>query len=134
VHIPAALHQDTKELERPRSLIVLPAAIFPLLVVVLPFATSGDIFELHWGWWAGGFGAALVWAVAAGFLARSPKPWRSVLRLLGWALLWCIEPFIVLPLLGPIAAGTHVAVAAVIYLGGALALGYWLFRHHWRKR
>ncbi len=134
MHIPAALHQDTKELERPRSLIVLPAAIFPLLIVTLPFATSGAIFELHWGWWIGGFAAALGWAVAAGFLARSPKPGMSALRLLGWALLWCVEPFIALPLLGGIASGTHVAVAAVIYLGGALAFGYWLFRHHWRKR
>lgn len=134
MHIPAALHRDTKDLPEPRSLIVLPAAIFPLLVVVLPFATMGAIFELHWGWWAGGFAAALGWAVTAGFLARSPKPGMSALRLLGWALLWCIEPFIVLPLLGPIATGTHVAVAAVIYLGGALAFGYWLFRHYWRKR
>lgn len=136
VHIPAALYQDTKDLPEPgtRSAIVLPAALFPLLVVVLPFATMGAVFDLHWGWWAGAFGAALAWAVAAGFLARSPKPWMSLKRLLCWALLWCVEPFIALPLLGPIAAGTHVAVGAVLYVGGALAFGYWLFRHYRSKR
>lgn len=134
VHIPAALHQDTKELERPRSLLVLPAAIFPLLVVVLPFATNGAIFDLHWAWWAGSFAAALVWALAAGALSRSPKPFMSAARLLGWALLWCLEPFVALALLGPIGQATHVSVAATLYVGGALAFGYWLFRHYWRKR
>ncbi|MFC3893429.1 hypothetical protein ACFOWZ_18290 [Lentzea rhizosphaerae] len=135
MHIPAALYQDTKDLPEPgtRSAIVLPAALFPLLVVVLPFATVGAVFDLHWGWWAGAFGAALAWAGAAGFLARSPRPWMSLERLLGWSLLWCAEPFIALPLLGPIAAGTHVAVGAVLYVGGALGFGYWLFRRYRRK-
>ncbi len=77
---------------------------------------------------------ALLWAVAAGFIAESPKPWASVLRLLGWALLWCVEPFVVLFVLGPIASATHLAVVAVPYLGGALAFGYYLFRHHRRKK
>lgn len=134
MHIPEALYQDTKELERPRSALVLPAAIYPLLVVVLPFVTMGAIFDLHWGWWAGGFVVALVWALAAGAISRSPKPFMSAVRLLGWALLWCVEPFVALALLGPIAKVTHVAVVAVIYLGGALAFGYWIFRHYRRKR
>ena len=134
VHIPAALYEDTKELEKPRIAIVLPAALFPLLVVVLPFATAGAVFDLHWGWWAGGVGVALAWAVAAGFLARSPKPWTSSVRLLGWMLLWCVEPFIALPLLGPIAAGTHVAVGAVLYVAAALGFGCWLFRRYRSKR
>jgi len=135
VHIPAALYQDTKDLPEPgtRSAIVLPAAIFPLLVVVLPFATAGAVFDLHWGWWVGGLGTALAWAVAAGFLARSPKPWASVVRLLGWILLWCLEPFVALPLVAVLSAGTHVTVGAVIYVGGALAFGYWLFRNYRRK-
>ena len=136
MHIPAALHQETKELPQRRSLIVLPAAIFPLLVVVLPFATSGDIFELHWGWWLGAFAAALAWATASGFIARSPNPVGSVVRLLGWAALWIVEPFVVLFTLGPIASlGEGAAwVAGVLYIGGALALGYWIFRHYRRKR
>ncbi|WP_167976164.1 hypothetical protein [Lentzea indica] len=134
VHIPAALHQDTKELPKPRGALVLPAAIFPLLVVVLPFVTMGEIFDLHWGWWAGGFLDAVGWAVAAGFIAKSPKPWMSVVRLLGWALLWCVEPFVVLLLLGPIATATHVAVVGAVYIGGALAFGYWLFRHYRSKK
>lgn len=134
VHIPAALYEDTKELERPRSLLVLPAAIYPLLIVVLPFVTMGEIFDLHWGWWAGGFVVALVWALAAGSISKSPKPFMSAVRLLGWALLWCVEPFVVLLTLGPIATATHVAVVATIYVGGALAFGYWLFRHYRGKR
>jgi hypothetical protein len=134
VHIPEALYQDTKDLERPRSALVVPAAIFPLLVVVLPFVTMGAIFDLHWGWWLGGLGMALGWAVAAGFIARSPKPWMSLVRLLGWALLWCVEPFVALGLLGPITKVTHIAVGATIYLGGALAFGYWIFRHYRGKR
>lgn len=134
VHIPAALHQDTKELERPRSLLVLPAAVYPLLVVVLPFATNGAVFDLHWAWWAGSFAAALVWALAAGAISQSPKPFKSAVRLLGWALLWCLEPFIALGLMGPLGRATHVSVAATLYVGGALAFGYWLFRHYWRKR
>jgi len=136
VQIPAALYQETKDLPRPRSLLVLPAAIFPLLVVVLPFATMGAVFDLHWGWWLGGFAAALAWAVAAGFIARSPNPVRSVVRLLGWAVLWCLEPFVVLLTLGPIASVDEWAavVAGVLYLGGALALGYWIFRRYRGKR
>ncbi|MFD4642330.1 hypothetical protein ACFWN2_33825 [Lentzea sp. NPDC058436] len=134
MHIPAALHQDTKDLPQPRSLLVLPSAIFPLLVVVLPFVTAGAIFDLHWGWWAGGLGVALAWAAASGFLARSPKPWMSLVRLLGWILLWCVEPFLVLPVLGTLAEVTHIAVIAPIYVGGALWLGYWIFRRYRRKR
>lgn len=134
VHLPEALYQDTKDLPAPRSALVLPAALFPLLVVVLPFVTMGAIFELHWGWWVGGLGVALGWAVAAGVIARSPKPGMSAIRLLGWALLWCLEPLVVLPLLGPIAAATHVSVVAVVYVGGALAFGYWIFRHYRGKR
>lgn len=136
VQIPAALYQETKDLPRPRSLLVLPAAIFPLLVVVLPFATMGAVFDLHWGWWLGGFAAALAWAVAAGFIARSPNPVGSVVRLLGWAVLWCLEPFVVLLTLGPIASADEWAavVAGVLYLGGALALGYWIFRRYRGKR
>ncbi len=64
VHIPEALYQDTEELERPRRMLVVPAAIYPLLVVVLPIVTLGELFDLHRGWWAGGFGVALAWAVA----------------------------------------------------------------------
>jgi hypothetical protein len=136
VHIPEALYQDTKELPEPRSALVLPSAIFPLLVVVLPFVTLGAVFDLHWGWWLGGFGVALGWAVAAGFVARSPKPWMSLVRLLGWTLLWCVEPFVVLFALGPIATiGEGAAwVAGVLYVGGAPALGYWIFRHYRGKR
>jgi hypothetical protein len=136
VQIPAALYEETKELPRPRSLLVLPAAIFPLLVVVLPFATMGAVFDLHWGWWLGGFAAALAWAVAAGFIARSPNPAGSVVRLLGWAVLWCLEPFAVLFTLGPIASIDEgaAAVAGVLYLGGALALGYWILRRYRGKR
>jgi hypothetical protein len=134
VHIPAALYEDTKELERPRSLLVLPAAIYPLLVVVLPFLTMGAIFDLHWGWWVGGFVVAVVWALAAGSISRSPKPFMSAVRLLGWALLWCLEPFVVLLTLGPLAQVTHVAIIGTIYVGGALAFGYWIFRHYRRKR
>ncbi len=134
VHIPEALYQDTKELERPRSAIVLPAAAYPLLVVVLPFVTLGGIFDLHWGWWVGGYVIALLWALAVGFLSRSPKPFMSAVRLLGWTLLWCVEPFVALAVLGPIGAATHVAVAATVYVGSALAFGYWIFRHYRGKR
>ncbi|SDO06497.1 hypothetical protein [Lentzea jiangxiensis] len=132
MHIPVALHRDTRDLERPRGALVLPAAVFPLLVIVLPFATTGAIFGLPWGWWLGGFGVALAWAVASGFVARSPKPWMSLLRLLGWSLLWCVEPFVVLVVLGPVAqAGEAGAwIGGALYIGGASAFGYWLFRHH----
>jgi hypothetical protein len=82
VHIPQALYQGTKQLERPRGALVLPAAIYPLLVVVLPFVTMGGIFDLRWGWWVGGFVVALVLALVAGTIARSPKPWMSAVRLL----------------------------------------------------
>ena len=112
----------------------MPAAVYPLLVVVLPIVTLGEVFDLHWGWWAGGFGAALAWAVAAGFLARSPKPWASAVRLSGWALLWCVEPFVVFVLLGPIAEFTHISVVAVAYVAGALAFGYLIFRRYRGKR
>lgn len=132
VQIPAALHRDTEELPRPRSALVLPAAILPLLVLVSPFVTDGEVIGLHWGWWVGGVVAAFGWAAAAGFLARSPKPWMSLVRLLGWALLWCVEPFVVLPVLGVIAEVTHVAVAVVLYLGGALALACWIFKRYRR--
>ncbi|WP_434440297.1 hypothetical protein [Lentzea sp. E54] len=136
MQIPAALYQDTKELPVPRGALVLPAAIFPLLVVVLPLVTMGAVFDLHWGWWAAGFGAALAWSVAAGFLARSPRPWLSLARLLGWALLWCVEPFAVVFTLGPIAAagGTAAWIAGGLYISGALGLGYWIFRHYRGKR
>ncbi|MGW6446150.1 hypothetical protein [Lentzea sp. NPDC055074] len=135
MHIPAALHRDTKDLPEPRGALVLPSAIFPLLVVVLPFVTMGAVFDLHWGWWAGALGAALAWAVASGFIARSPKPWTSLVRLLGWMVLWCLEPFAVLFVLGPIATIGEGAVWVVgtLYVGGALALGYWIFRHHRRR-
>ncbi|MGW4209814.1 hypothetical protein ACWEIJ_17635 [Lentzea sp. NPDC004789] len=134
MHIPAALHQDTEELERPRSALVLPAALYPLLLVVLPFVTMGAMFDVHWGWWAGGFAVALAWALASGFLAKSPKPFMSAVRLLGWAVLWCLEPFVVYFTLGPIAAYTHIAVALVIYGAATLAAGYAVFRHYRRKR
>ncbi|NGY57508.1 hypothetical protein G7043_01030 [Lentzea sp. NEAU-D13] len=132
MHIPMALREETKELPRPRSVLVLPAAIFPLLVVVLPFVTMGAVFDIHWAWWLGGFGAALAWAVAAGFIARSPNPVGSVVRLLVWAALWCVEPFVVLFVLGPIASvGEGVAwVAGGLYVGAALTLGYWIFRRY----
>lgn len=136
MHIPEALYQDTKELPQPRSALVLPAALFPLLVVVLPFVTLGAVFELHWGWWAAAAIAALSWSIAAGFVAKSPKPWRSFGRLLGWMALWCLEPFAVLFVLGPIAA-THEVVAVVVgvlYVLGALACGYGIFRHYRSKR
>ncbi|SER13652.1 hypothetical protein [Lentzea albida] len=136
MHIPAALHRETQDLPQPRSLLVLPAAIFPLLVVVLPFATMGAVFDLHWGWWLGGFAAALAWATASGFLARSPNPVGSVVRLLGWSALWFLEPFVVLFTLGPIASVDEgvAAVVGVLYLGGALALGYRIFRRYRGKR
>ncbi|MFI6101537.1 hypothetical protein ACIA8G_38835 [Lentzea sp. NPDC051213] len=136
MHIPAALYEDTKELEKPRSLLVLPAAIYPLLVIVLPIVTWGAIFDLHWAWWVGGFVLALVWALAAGSISTSPKPFGSARRLLGWALLWCLEPFVVLFMLGPIASVDVIAawVVGVLYVGGALGLGYWIFRHYRRKR
>ncbi|SEQ53899.1 hypothetical protein SAMN05216188_103377 [Lentzea xinjiangensis] len=134
MHIPEALYRDTQELPVPRSALVLPSAIFPLLVLVLPFLTMGQVFGLHWGWWAGGFALALGWAVVAGFLARSPKPWRSAVRLLGWAVLWCAEPFVVLLPLGVVAEYTHISVVAVVYLGGAVAFGCWLFRRHRGER
>ncbi|MEV6241830.1 hypothetical protein [Lentzea sp. NPDC051838] len=135
VHIPEALYQDTKDLPRPRSALVLPAALFPLLVLVLPFATLGAVFELHWGWWVGAFAAALVWALAAGSISKSPKPFGSARRLLGWALLWIIEPIIVFPTLGRIASigNTTAVVVGVLYIGGALAFGYWLFRRYRSK-
>ncbi|MGI5505502.1 hypothetical protein [Lentzea sp. CA-135723] len=135
VHIPAALHEDTKELPRPRSLLVLPAAIFPLLVVVLPFITAGVAFELHWGWWVGAAAAALSWSVAAGFIARSPKPWSSLGRLIGWIAVWCLEPFAVLFVLGPLAAVHEIVAATVgmLYLLGALACGYCIYRHYRSK-
>ncbi|GHH51650.1 hypothetical protein [Lentzea cavernae] len=134
MHIPAALHEDTKALPRPRSALILPSAILPLLVLTLPFATMGAVFDLHWGWWAGTGAAALAWAVAAGFLARSPKPWMSLVRLLGWMLLWCVEPFIALPLLAVAGEGGEevAAIAGVLYLGGALWFGIWLFRRYRR--
>lgn len=136
MQIPAALYEETKELPRPRSLLVLPAAIFPLLVLVLPFATVGAVFDLHWGWWLGALGVALAWAVIAGFVARSPKPWMSLVRLLGWAVLWCLEPFVVLFALAPVAAvGDGIVwVLGPLYLGGALGLGYWIFRRYRAKR
>lgn len=43
VHIPEALYQDTKTLEQPRSALVVPAAVYPLLVVLLPFATATHV-------------------------------------------------------------------------------------------
>ncbi|MEV6712075.1 hypothetical protein AB0M48_08520 [Lentzea sp. NPDC051208] len=136
MQIPAALYEETKELPRPRSLLVLPAAIFPLLVVVLPFATMGAVFDVHWGWWLGGFAAALAWATASGFIARSPNPVGSVVRLLGWIVLWCLEPFVVLFALAPVAVvGEGVAwLLGILYFGGALAFGYWIFRHYRGKR
>ncbi|WP_330273249.1 hypothetical protein OG205_41530 [Lentzea sp. NBC_00516] len=137
MQIPAALYEETKELPRPRSLLVLPAAIFPLLVVVLPFAAMGADFDIPWGWWlGGGFVAALAWATAAGFIAKSPNPVGSVVRLLGWVALWCLEPFVVLFTLGPIASVDEgaAAVAGVLYLGGALGLGCWIFQRYRRKR
>jgi len=134
VHLPEALYQDTRELERPRSALVLPAALYPLLLVVLPFVTMGAIFDLHWGWWAGGFLAALAWAVATGFIARSPKPFMSAVRLFGWAVLWCLEPFVVYFTLGPVAAYTHLAVALVIYGAATLAAGYSVWKHYRRRR
>jgi hypothetical protein len=136
VHIPAALYEDTKELERPRSLLVLPAALFPLLVLVSPFLTGGDIFELHWTWWLGGFLVALLWAIAADAIAKSPTPWKSALRLFGWGALWCLEPLGVLFLLGPLAAAHEITaiVVGVLYLVGALAFGFAIFRHYRRKR
>ncbi len=134
VHIPAALHQDTKELPKPRRALVLPAAIFPLLVLVSPLVTDGEILGLHWGWWAGGVLAAFAWAVASGFIARSPKPWRSVVRLLGWVLLWCAEPFVVLPVLGFIAEVTHIGLALVLYAAGVLAFGWWILKRYRAKQ
>jgi hypothetical protein len=134
VHIPEALYQDTKELERPRSALVLPAALYPLLVIVLPFVTMGGIFDLHWGWWVGGFGVALVWALAVGAISKSPKPFASALRLLGWGLLWCLEITVVLLMLGPLAVATHWAVALGVYVFGALAFGYKLWKHYRDKR
>ncbi|MFD9699538.1 hypothetical protein [Lentzea sp. NPDC059081] len=135
VQIPAALHRDTKDLPGPRGALVLPSAIFPLLVLVSPFVTHGAVFDLHWGWWAGAVGAVLGWAVAAGFLARSPKPWTSAVRLLGWASLFCVEPFVAVPLLGGISQLGDVAAASgfVLYLGGALTLGIWIFRRNRAK-
>ncbi|GGM78008.1 hypothetical protein GCM10011609_12240 [Lentzea pudingi] len=136
MHIPAALRQDTEDLPEPRGALVLPSAIFPLLVLVLPFVTMGAVFDLHWGWWAGALGAALAWAVASGFIARSPKPWMSLVRLLGWMLLWCVEPVFVLFVLGPFAGLGVVAavVVGVLYVGGALWFGHRLFRHYRSKR
>ncbi|GGU37263.1 hypothetical protein [Lentzea flava] len=134
MHIPEALYQDTKHLEKPSRALVLPAALYPLLVVALPVVTWGAIFDLHWGWWAGGFALALVWALAAGSISKSPKPFGSARRLLGWAVLWCLEPFIVLTMLGPIASYVHIWVALVIYGAAALALGYSLWKHYRGKR
>ncbi|MFD5824691.1 hypothetical protein [Lentzea sp. NPDC060358] len=136
MQIPVALRRDTAELPKPRGALVLPAAIFPLLVLVSPFVADGAVLDLHRGWWAGAAAAALGWAVASGFLARSPKPWASVVRLLGWVLLWCVEPFVALPLLGGIAQLGDVAAVtgAVLYLGGALALGFWIFRRNRARR
>lgn len=136
MHIPAALRQDTEELSAPRSALVLPSALFPLLVLVLPLVTAGAVFDLHWGWWAGAFGAALAWAAASGFVARSPKPWMSLARLLGWMLLWCVEPIFVVLGLGPIAGLDPVAavVVGVLYVGGALWFGHWIFRRYRGKR
>ncbi|KOV84299.1 hypothetical protein ADL03_17100 [Nocardia sp. NRRL S-836] len=93
----------------------------------------GESLDLHWAWWVGGFGVALAWAVASGFLARSPKPWASAVRLFGWALLWCAEPFVAVPLLGVVAAATNVAVASILYVAGALGFGYHLLRRYRRK-
>ncbi|MFD4675390.1 hypothetical protein ACFWNN_37070 [Lentzea sp. NPDC058450] len=135
MQIPAALREDTKHLPQPRSLLVLPSAIFPLLIVVLPFVTMGAVFDLHWGWWVAAATAALSWSVAAGFIARSPKPWRSFGRLLGWTVLWCVEPFAVLLVLGPIAATHEIAavVVGVLYVLSALLCGYGIFRHYRSK-
>ncbi|GLY49348.1 hypothetical protein [Lentzea sp. NBRC 102530] len=136
MHIPAALHRDTAELPRPRSLLVLPAAVFPLLVVVLPFVTMGAVFDLHRGWWGAAAVAALSWSVVAGYVAKSPKPLHSFGRLLGWIALWCLEPFAVLLVLGPVAATHEVTavVVGVLYVLGALACGHLLFRHYRSKR
>lgn len=113
---------------------MLPAAVFPLLVVLLPLVTSGAIFDLHWGWWVGGAAAALGWAVAAGFLAKSPTPWASTRRLLGWAVLWCLEPFVVLPMYAPFGMVGGTGLAALAYTGAALGFGYWLLRRYRAKR
>lgn len=136
VHIPVALRRDTQDLPEPRGALVLPSAIFPLLVLVLPFVTMGAVFDLHWGWWAGALSAALGWAVASGFIARSPKPWMSLVRLLGWMVLWCVEPIFVVLGLGPIAGLDPVVavVVGVLYVGGALWFGHWIFRYHRSKR
>ncbi|WP_196777930.1 hypothetical protein [Lentzea aerocolonigenes] len=134
MHIPEALYQDTKELPVPRSALVVPAAVFPLLVVLLPLVTSGAILDLHWGWWVGGMCIALGWSVAAGFIARSPKPWASTRRMLGWLALWCIEPFAALPLFGTFATLGGMGLAALMYTCAALGFGYWIFRHYRGKR
>ncbi|SDG32321.1 hypothetical protein SAMN05216553_107124 [Lentzea fradiae] len=139
MQIPAALHQDTKDLPRRRSLLVLPSALLPLLVFASPFIVGATSADPHWGWWLGGIVAALGWAVASGFLARSPKPWASLARLLGWIALWCLEPFVALPLVALLAGTSGLGDAAIwvgvgLYLCGALGFGYALFHHYRAKR
>jgi hypothetical protein len=127
VYIPETLYRDTKELEKPRSALVMPAAAFPLLVFLLPLLTLGASLKLHWGWWLGGFGIALGWAAAVGFIARSPKPWASLRRMLVWTALWCVEPFTLLPLVPIIMVG-GIGAVALVYAVVALAFGYGIFK------
>jgi hypothetical protein len=134
VHIPEALYQDTKELERPRSALVTPAAAYPLLVFLLPIVTVITGLTLRWGWWVSGLVLAVGWAIAAGFIARSPKPWASLRRMLGWIGLWCVEPFVVTILLGPVVVVGGWGLGLLIYACAALAFGYWIFLRYRAKR
>ena len=134
VHIPEALYQDTKELEKPRQALVLPAAVFPLLVFLLPIVTSGAAFDLHWGWWVCGLVIAAGWAVAVGFIARSPKPWASLRRLIGWIALWPVEMCLVLPVLAPAGMVGGIGAAALLYTVLTLGAGYGFFKYFRSKR
>ena len=67
-------------------------------------------------------------------IARSPKPWASLRRLIGWIALWPVEMCLVLPVLAPAGMVGGIGAAALLYTVLTLGAGYGFFKYFRSKR
>ncbi|ONI88449.1 hypothetical protein ALI22I_19010 [Saccharothrix sp. ALI-22-I] len=135
IALPSGLGNDLAKAGQPRrrAAWVLPATLFLPALLASPFLLEFD-FDEYWPLWLGGSVAcALLWTFLAAKFTGAAKPQLGVARLLFWMLMFVVEPFLVLPVLGPLsAAGPWVLGIAYAALVGMV--GWQVRRFYVRRR
>ncbi|MEU4739817.1 hypothetical protein AB0G02_05030 [Actinosynnema sp. NPDC023658] len=132
IALPSGLADDLAEAGRPRrkAVWVLPATLFLPWVLASPFLDVGE----RWPYYAaGGWVCALLWTFVVARSTGAAGPFRGMVRLGIWSVLFVAEVFLSLPMLGvlsPLGLPVGIAVYALV----VAFLGWQVHRYYARGR